>query len=327
MKIYEIKCDFDNFSHFYNNNSYDDRFIRHSRQWEDEVNHNILYKYKMDRSDRGLRNFKLDVSINSNHLILSDRAISFLKETLDKSGTFFEIETDSKRKKFTGFFSNKCIVPDSVINYKTTAWEIFNGERRVCGITYFNKTIENIELDLFVVSGIVYEIYVTEKMKDFIEANNFGGLRFDLAYDSELPMDWKFDIIKSHLDNAEWGEIICKAYNYYGKAEDFDSFVIDKEIIEEQPFIPFYEKDKECIDRYMESLTTGLVLSEYHMSFMNSKAKRNNGEILGNFRNFLSTFEIHLKSIYLPLFPNIRVFDDGTMFGGHFFKGAFPSET
>lgn len=324
MKIYALECDFDNFSHFYDNNSYENGFAKQSYFWHESVNHNIIYKYRMNRNNKGLKNFKLDISVDVNHLILSDKAVAVLKDILDKSGTFFEIETGSKRKKFTGFFPNKCILPRSIIDYKTPGYKAVKKNK-----DNENKTIENITSDMFVIDGVSFFILVSEKMKTLIEESGLGGVKFDVYYDSEIPRDWKFQIIKSHLDDSEWGEVIRKAYNYYGKAENFDDIIIEKDNAEELPFIPFYEQDKELIMEERLNPTRGLALTKQQMSFLQNKEIREERDVLRRFYQFLSTFKINvdLKTDYMSLFSNIEVFKDGTMVDGHFFKGIFPSET
>lgn len=310
MKIYELRENY-NYSQFFIVGS--NYFYNNTLYWHDTLK-NETYFYEMRKSSKGVRNFNIDISVQLNHLLLSDRA----KPLFEKFGDFFDVHTESKRKKFTGFFPNKCIVSNSVINSKLSDSRIMENENIIYDNVFFNKKIEDIDWDSFVVSDVASTIYISDKMKELLEATGLLGFESRLVYDSDLSLNWKFDLIKDNLDCPNWGRIIREAYNFYGSLDDFESVVPDKELVEEQPFSEIYEQYKNDISSISDSYQ---YISKYHIKCALSKNLRDVTKKLSSFYSFLNEKGIFLKRRYIGLFPDVKMFADGVMIGGMFAKG------
>lgn len=302
MKIYEIRNShlLPQFSHRGNGCFYNDTY-----SWKDELK-NKDYFYESEK-------FKTDISVQVNHLILSDSA----KPYFEKYGSFFEIKTLSKRKKFIGFFPNKCIVPSSVLNLKLSEFREVANNRITYDKVVFNKSIETISYEFFVVDTVHKSMYVSEKMKEILESS-FLGLDFFLIYDSSVELDWKFQVIKDGLDNPDYEDVIRKVYGFSGDVKDFDLYVTDKEIVEEQPFLKLYEKYQSQISTISKDYP---LITEYQVLCVLDKNLRDFIPYLKKFNQFLIDKNIFLKTKYIGMFPSIEYFDDGVMVGGHFAKG------
>lgn len=159
-----------------------------------------MYLYDITPALNGKKNFKFDVSLQNNHIILSDNAC----DLFENYGTFFDIKTASKRKFFKGFFPNKCVLDDSYLNLKTSDFKVLDSGNIAFSRVCFNKKIEDIDFELFVVNSVLLTIYVTDEFKKKIEQKGLLGLDFILVYDSSLPVDWKFQVIKDALNDPAW---------------------------------------------------------------------------------------------------------------------------
>lgn len=117
MKIYELRSNFD-YPQF--EGTRDCLFTRDTLSWTDKIKQEI-YHYDISPSLNGKKNFKIDISLQNNHLVLSDTAF----DMFEKYGTFFDIKTASKRKFFKGLFPNKCVLDDSYLDLKNKRFQDF----------------------------------------------------------------------------------------------------------------------------------------------------------------------------------------------------------
>ncbi len=317
MKIYKLKNNYDDFSHFIEMRDY---FVNDTWEWNSPVL-NKIYRHEMGRSNKNLKNFKLDVSRKINYLILSDRA----KPLFEEYGTFFEIETDSKRKKFVGFFPNKCIVSNELADLRISEYEISENGKLNLGNFFFKKEIESLDLDLFVVEGSSY-IYVTDNFKEKLEKEGLGGFSFNaLVYDSsqENYVDWKLKVIKEALESVKWGDVVRSAYKFNDDIACFEDIIKNRFLIEEQPFLELYEQYKDLI--YLDDLDYPII-SKYEVILAKNKNLLEQINRLRKFLSFLQEKNIFLKKKYRMLFPGVKYFNDGVMIGGHFAKGLKQDE-
>lgn len=317
MKIYELKNNYDDFSHFIEMRDY---FVNDTWGWNSPVL-NKTYRHEMGRSNKNLKNFKLDVSRKINYLILSDKA----RKLFELYGTFFEIETDSKRKKFHGFFPNKCIVSNELADLRISEYEISENGKLNLGNFFFKKEIESLDLDLFVVEGSSY-IYVTDRFKEKLEKEGLGGFSFNaVVYDSsqENYVDWKLKVIKEALESSKWSRIVRSAYKFNDDVTSFESIVENRFLVEEQPFLELYEQYKDLF--YVDDLDYPTI-SKYEAVLAKNKNLLEQVNKLREFFYFLREKNIFLKNKYLVLFPKVKYFNDGAMVGGHFAKGLKQDE-
>ena len=184
-KIYELKEDSKNYSVFYETyDSLENVFIKKYWGWQtiDLENYQPV-KFKLYKSDDGKKNFQMDIGIESSLIILSERAINVLKDILEQTGQIIPIDTESKRKKFYGFYPNKNVYPSSAINFNKSKWKKVDKEK------IMHKTILNSDSlkddPLFVLSDDPMKVYVTEKFKEIVENNNLNGLDFSVVLPSE----------------------------------------------------------------------------------------------------------------------------------------------
>ena len=318
MKIYELKNNYDDFSHFIEMRDY---FVNDTWEWNSPVL-NKIYRHEMGRSNKNLKNFKLDVSRKINYLILSDRA----KPLFEEYRTFFNIETDSKKKNFNGFFPNKCVIDSSFIDLRTSDYEVLEDGNLHLKNVFFLKNIENIDFELFVIEGQNSTIYITDKMKEKLERENLGGFSFNLiAYDSNKPdySEWKLNVIKDGIKEHKWSDVIRKVYNFNGSVDGFEKIVENKFLVEEQPFLELYEQYKDFL--YIQDSEYPLITKYEALCAKNEKLLDKVNQ-LRLFFSFLREKDIFIKSKYSMLCPKVDFFADGAMVGGRFIKGLKQDE-
>jgi len=124
-KVYELKQDLENYANFVEQrNTLEDSF--YYKYWglkTIDLNEFKSIKLKLYVSDTGKKNYQTDIShISSGSFVFSEKAINFLKEILEKKGQFSPVETESKRKKFYGFYANKTPYDGSIINFEKSVW-------------------------------------------------------------------------------------------------------------------------------------------------------------------------------------------------------------
>jgi len=178
--VYELRSNHDSFSHFDEKNE-DVKNILVYRYWEwanIDLNTYQPVVLELGTSNFGKRNFKMDITIAANCLlVLSEKAVECLKDLLEKTGQIIPITTDSKRKKFYGFYANKNVYDLSIVNLDKSDYR--QAERG----KIFHKVVLNESYPkddyIFTVRELAMRIYATDKFKELIEKNNLGGLRFD----------------------------------------------------------------------------------------------------------------------------------------------------
>lgn len=179
-KVYKLWPDFDHHTSFLE--QYDDvhnMFIDKYRDWKNidisTYEPVVLHTY---RTQEGIKNFKMDITPAAHGLIiLSEKAVEVLKDVLDGTGQIIPIVTDSKRKKFYGFYPNKNVYTLSIVNMDKTDY------RQAPKGKLFYKIILNEKYPkndyIFTIDEVLSEIFVTDKFKELVEENNLGGLSFD----------------------------------------------------------------------------------------------------------------------------------------------------
>ena len=120
----------------------------------------------------------MDITIGANCLlILSERAVECLKDLLEKTGQIIPIITNSKRKKFYGFYANKNVYDLSLVNLEKSDYR--QAERG----KIFHKVVLNESYPhddyIFTIRELAMKIYATDRFRELVEKHNLGGLRFD----------------------------------------------------------------------------------------------------------------------------------------------------
>lgn len=181
MKIYELQTNLEEYSHIYQKvTDINDLFIYkyYKSNWE-KINSE---EYKpislgLNKSGEGKKNYKTDIGkINGKLLVLSEEAVKVLNPILQVTGQLLAVTSDSKRKKFIGFYPSKNVKPLTYVNLELSDWDEASYGK------FFRKIILN-KLDftneyLFVINEVNIGIFVTEKFKELVEKNNLKGFDF-----------------------------------------------------------------------------------------------------------------------------------------------------
>jgi hypothetical protein len=177
---YRLQSDFENFSTF--NEIYEDvnnKFFNKYWNWKKiELENYESVKYKLLRSNKGHKNYQLDIStFGAGLIVLSENTVKSLKEILEENGQIVEIITESKRKKFYGYYVNKNIYGDEIINFEKSEWR--QAEK---GKLFYNVVLNNNypkDDYIFVLKSHSVTVFVTEKFKKLVEENNLKGFCFN----------------------------------------------------------------------------------------------------------------------------------------------------
>ncbi len=179
-KVYKLHADLENYSYFHEKyNNIGNKFIKKYWDWKHiDLNLYIPVEYKLCAGNNNKKNYKIDISTFSSGLIIfSENAINVLKDVLEQCGQIVPIITDSKRKKFFGFYPNKNIYDDSIINLEKSEW------RQAKKGKIFQKIVLNNNYPkddyIFVLSSYAMGCFVTEKFKDLVEKNDLKGFEFN----------------------------------------------------------------------------------------------------------------------------------------------------
>lgn len=181
MNVYRIAADTKNNSHFYHYNwkEYTESIIDIAiwQGWKPIDTSKIETPcFELLKSDTGKKNYKFDICSSSEpFLIFSEQAIEALSDILTPRGQFIDIKTDSKRKKFVGFYplnplSDILDKEKSDINIQTENTILYNN------IFFIEKNITDDYL--FSLSESYGNVFVTDKFKKRVEDAGLVGFDF-----------------------------------------------------------------------------------------------------------------------------------------------------
>jgi hypothetical protein len=179
-KVYKLKNDLENYAHFLEiRENVDNMFIDKYWRWKEiDLNTYEPVKYELCSGDNGKKNYKMDIAKTSMGLIIfSEKAINALKNILEKTGQIVPIITESKRKKFFGFYPNKNIYDDSIINFDKSEWRQAEKGKIFQKIVLNNQYPKNDYI--FTLSSYAMGCFVTEKFKEIVEKNDLKGFEFN----------------------------------------------------------------------------------------------------------------------------------------------------
>lgn len=176
-KIYLLESDVSNYSSFLQTNLNIDESIQSKAmgsKWESFKN-SAEIKLWLRNNDYGKKNYQFDISSSmSPFFIISQLAFDKLSDILEPRGVFFQVNTESKRKKFLGYY------PTNPLS------ECFDKEKSVyCeypkGLV-IDKTVlieKNITDEyLFSIEEDISRVFVTEKFKQRVEEAELLGFDF-----------------------------------------------------------------------------------------------------------------------------------------------------
>lgn len=186
MKIYKLISNIKEFSFFlYDHKGNSNRELSISRdsitwKWNYPSKYNIA-TFELRAGDNKKKNYNFDIStFESPFIIISEKAWLDLKDILEPRGVLLEINTQSKRKKFYGYYPTNSITIKSLNKELSTFTEYPNGiivRDLVLNEKYLSDdylfSIENTSL-----------ILVTEKFKERVE--KAGLLGFDFSEENNV---------------------------------------------------------------------------------------------------------------------------------------------
>lgn len=178
-KVYQLKQDLENYAHFIEQRGkYEDSFSY--KYWglkKIDLNNYKPLILKLYASDTGKKNFQTDISyISGASFAFSENAIKVFKEIFEKTGQIFPVQTESKRKKFFGFYPNKKPYDGSIINFDKSVWRQADKGKLIKNLVLNNKYPKDDYL--FTLYDHPSYVYVTESFKKLVEDNNLKGFDF-----------------------------------------------------------------------------------------------------------------------------------------------------
>jgi hypothetical protein len=177
-KIYSLKSDLEKYSHFLEQyKNVDESFIRKYWNWKYiDLNRYEPVIYKLHPGENRKKNYHMDISTSHGLIIFSEKAIVALRDILEKNGQIVPIITESKRKIFLGFYANKNIYDDDIINLEKSEYSQYeNG--KVFGKIVLNNNYPKDDY-IFSLSSYSMGTFVTDKFKQLVETHDLKGFDF-----------------------------------------------------------------------------------------------------------------------------------------------------
>ena len=178
-KVYQLKSDLENYSFFLEKyNNVDNMFLDKYWEWKEiDLNTYEPVKYELCSAGNGGKNYKFDIARTNGLIIFSERAINVLKDILEQTGQIVPIITESKRKKFFGFYANKNIYDDSIINFEKSDYAQYEKGKVFRKIVLNNKYPKDDYI--FTLSFYAMGAFVTEKFQELVEKHDLQGFEFN----------------------------------------------------------------------------------------------------------------------------------------------------
>lgn len=188
-QIYLLESDTQNHSFFIESESYKEGNSGNSIKW---LWHNPeKYKpthFKLRPSENNNKNYKFDISTpTSPFIIISEKAFSVLYDILEPRGLLFDIITESKRKKFLGYYPTNVVSYGSLdldlSDYRDYSRDSFYPAGKIVRTAVLKES--NIDKDyIFMIAESPMKIFVDDKFKKRVEEAGLNG--FDFSYNVQL---------------------------------------------------------------------------------------------------------------------------------------------
>ena len=187
MRIYKLNSNTQEFSFFlYDHKRNSNRELSISREsrnwhWKSPILYDTIL-FELRAGDNNKKNYNFDISTASSpFIIISEKAWLELKDILEPRGVLLEINTQSKRKKFYGYYPTNVINP-SALNREYSEYAEYPN-----GLLIYKYVLDEDKIKddyLFVVEESISDIFVTEKFKERVE--KAGLLGFDFSEEVEV---------------------------------------------------------------------------------------------------------------------------------------------
>lgn len=178
-KVYELKQDTENYANFVeiSDNLEDSFYYKYWGLKIIDLNKFRPIQLKLYASDTGKKNYQTDISyIGGASFAFSESAIKVFKDIFEETGQIFPIQTESKRKKFFGFYPNKKPYDGSIINFEKSVWRQAEKGKIITKLVLNNNYPK--EEYLFTLWDHPSYCFVTEKFKELVKKNDLKGFDF-----------------------------------------------------------------------------------------------------------------------------------------------------
>ncbi|MFK0092371.1 imm11 family protein [Pseudomonas sp. NPDC090592] len=176
--IYELHSDTEHYSSFiqiYGNQ--EESIIGRSmeQKWTPfKSNYKPIY-LELTRSDSGKKNYNFDFSGSlTPFLIFSNPLLEALESILIPRGQILEVKTESKRRKFSGYYPTNPL--KNCLDLERSKYQTASH-----GLIIDNPVLKEQYISdeyIFTLAEDISRIFVTEKFKEVIESRNFHGFDF-----------------------------------------------------------------------------------------------------------------------------------------------------
>lgn len=180
MKIYELKRNFDTSGGFVLHLPPEkplDKFsilsLSHIYKGKELPDNMIEDEFKVFPSNQEKKNHKFDFHAEGNIFAISEKIYETVYPLLNPRGHFFNIKTDSKRKKYIGYHLTNVI--DCLDLNSSTYKEYENGIRVYKPVLFEHKIADEY---IFQIKEDISRVFVTDKFQKILEENNILDFRF-----------------------------------------------------------------------------------------------------------------------------------------------------
>ncbi|MGC7561180.1 imm11 family protein [Pasteurella sp. PK-2025] len=149
--------------------------IAMDREWQPFEDYNPI-TLELHRSDTGKKNYQFDFSGSLNpFLVFSEKAQKALEPILAPRGQFLEVITDSKRKKFIGYYPTN-VYPKGILDLEHSDYIEYPNGLLVRKAVLIKEKIP--DEYLFTIEEDTSIVFVTEKFKQLVEEHELIGFKF-----------------------------------------------------------------------------------------------------------------------------------------------------
>ena len=184
-KIYRLASSYGDICSFIENCPDDQESIMSiaRRYWQPFENYKPV-TLELWRSDTGKKNYRFDFSDMLNPFwVFSEKAQKALEPILTSRGQFLEIITDSKRKKFIGYYPTN-VYPKGILDLEHSQYDVYPQGLLIKKAVLLKDKIP--DEYIFTIEEDISRIFVTEKFKQLVEEHELIGFEFSEYNEIEL---------------------------------------------------------------------------------------------------------------------------------------------
>ncbi|WP_284313261.1 hypothetical protein [Proteus mirabilis] len=183
-KVYYLKSDLENYSSFIQNYPDGEESIigrAMDQRWSKFTDDYTAISLELNSNDFGRKNYKFDFSsCLSPFMVFSEDALVSLSDILSSRGQVLPVKTESKRKKFVGYYPTNSL--SGCFDRKNSVYREYpNGLMIEKPVLIKNNITDEY---LFTIDEDISRIFVTDKFKQRVE--DAGLMAFDFSVEIEL---------------------------------------------------------------------------------------------------------------------------------------------